>query len=473
LKTDARLRRAFLLPGRGRGSNLVLIMEAELNKLMANPAIRTVTALAADLGVDAFLAGGCLRDLLLGRMANDFDFALGGAWTEFPRRFATETGGSFFWLDEERLQARVVRKGEGGTLVYDFAPLRGAAIEEDLARRDFTINALALPLAGGAECLVDPLHGLADLRGGVVRACCEDAFDDDPLRMLRAVRFAAELGFVIEEETWNAMGRKAPLLERVAAERVRDELFRILVSPGVAASLRQLWLAGLWPVLAPAGVPCGIGTAARGKVSPAVEQRMEDAEGVERGSARLADLFPEEKGRLTEYLDGGVEGGISMLALMKLAAFTGLGEREGALALAARLRLGKRAGRLLELLCTDERALFGILERGPSERARYRFFRDREPAGLAMVIVAAASGAIPESCCADLAAYYLHGFEAAESDLFLGGREVMAILGSGPGEAVGEAMARLREAESSGLVNSREEAREFVKNLLTREGPLR
>jgi poly(A) polymerase len=453
------------LPGSGSGSKLIRIMEFRLKKIMAFEGLRVMAELAAGLGIEAFLVGGALRDSLLGREINDLDLALSGAYAELPSLFAERAGGTFFWLDEARLQARVVVKKGASVLVYDFAPLRGGTIDADLALRDFTVNALAVPLAGESKVVIDPLGGLADLSLGLIRACSLHAFDDDPLRLLRAVRCAAELRFAVAEDTWNVVRNKAGLLGRVAAERVRDELFRTLAAPGVGASLRKLWESGLWREIAPVGVPLP----EHGEVG----RRTDCAEGVARVCAKIARLYPEHKERLAEYLESEAEAGVTMASLMNLAAFLGSGDKGGAASLAERLRLGKQATRVLELLCRDERTLFDLLEREAPERAMHRFYRDREPAGLGMVIAALATGVLSERCVAGLAGYYLCSYQAGEGDLYLAGGEIMNILGTGPGVAVGEAMACLREAEGTGRVGSREEAREFVKNLLTKKESMR
>jgi poly(A) polymerase len=434
------------------------IMNSDLEKIVAGESVRLIAGLAAGFGVDAYLAGGGPRDSLLRRPVNDLDFALGGAWVELPRRFAERWGGRFFWLDEERLQARVVKKSAGDILVCDFAPLRGATIEDDLRLRDFTINALAVPVAGGPAGLIDPSGGLSDLREKMVRACTDTSFDDDPLRLLRALRFAAELGFSVEERTWSALCLKGALLAGVAAERVRDELFRILSAPGVGSSLERLNASGLLralfrPELSPSAIGHAIGCAA------AVERACGGpAQPVEGGGSRL-------KG----YVEAEVESGITMRSLLKLAAFVGYTGEAGASLLAARFRLGRKATRLLAMFCREEGSAFGLPAEGGAERALFRFFRDRHPAGPGLVILALAAGAISPSLASRLFDYYWRNYDPAADDLFLTGAEVMSLLGIGEGEAVGAALAALREAESRGLVNDREEARAFVKNLLTRE----
>src|SRR5208282_5503520 len=122
--------------------------DALLEKVIANDDLRIIAEMAAVLGVDAYLVGGYLRDCLLVRMTKDLDFAFSGAWEELPRSFAARISGTFFWLDEKRLQGRVVKKTGKEASFFDFAPLRGETVMDDIARRDFTINALALPLRG-------------------------------------------------------------------------------------------------------------------------------------------------------------------------------------------------------------------------------------------------------------------------------------------------------------------------------------
>lgn len=435
--------------------------ETGLEKIMEHEELRIIAGMAAELGVDAYLVGGALRDSLLGRETKDLDFAFSGAWEVLPRSFATRISGRFFWLDEERLQGRVVKKTYGEVSFFDFAPLRGGTVTDDLRLRDFTINALALPLTGERWELIDPLAGRDDLQLGIIRSCGLAAFDDDPLRLLRAIRFAAELGFAIEENTWKALCAKTALLKGVAGERVRDELFRTLAAPGCGVSLQRLLDSALWGEIFPA------------QEWGALAEGIPRAEAAERLCMEAGRLLPDSGERLTAYLDREVEAGISLRSLIGLAAFLGSGERGWAAPLAKQLRLGREAGRVLDFFYREEMEVYGLLERSSTERVIYRFFRDREPAGLGKLIIARAAGALSAASFSRMVGYWLGRYEAGEADLFLSGGEIMEILGVPPGQVVGEAMAHLREAEGSGIVNSREEAREFIKNLLTSEAPMR
>jgi tRNA nucleotidyltransferase (CCA-adding enzyme) len=175
----------------------------------------------------AYLVGGSVRDALLQRYRNppDLDFVLPEKAIATAKEFANLYGGGFVILDEQREIARVVF--DQGTL--DLASQEGASLETDLHRRDFTINAIAYNLK--SQQIIDPLGGLADLEQGVLRMVAVKNLDDDPLRLLRAYRQAAQLNFTIEAETQKAIGDRVALLSTVAAERVQAELNYLLVAP--------------------------------------------------------------------------------------------------------------------------------------------------------------------------------------------------------------------------------------------------
>src|SRR6188508_2967540 len=141
---------------------------------------------------EAWVVGGAVRDLLLGRPVLDLDVACLEP-RETARRYAQRFGGAAFPLSERHGAWRVVVDGDEQTV--DFTPLPGT-IEDDLATRDFTLNAIAIPVGGGEPC--DPHGGRADLETRVVRAVSTSVFEDDPVRLLRAVRLEDELGFALE-----------------------------------------------------------------------------------------------------------------------------------------------------------------------------------------------------------------------------------------------------------------------------------
>jgi tRNA nucleotidyltransferase (CCA-adding enzyme) len=181
----------------------------------------------AQLPDGAYLVGGSVRDALLQRykIPLDLDFVLPEKAIATAKRLANLYHGGFVVLDEVRGIARVVF--EQGTL--DLANQEGTSLETDLHRRDFTINAIAYNIK--SQQLVDPLQGLADLEQGVLRMVSIKNLEDDPLRLLRAYRQAAQLNFTLEAKTKKAIAERAFLLKTVAAERVQAELNYLLTAP--------------------------------------------------------------------------------------------------------------------------------------------------------------------------------------------------------------------------------------------------
>src|SRR5262245_66214391 len=180
-------------------------------------------------GEEAWVVGGAVRDQALGRPVVDLDVALREP-QRAARAYARRSGGSPFPLAERHGAWRVAL--DGGVTV-DFTPLPGS-VEEDLATRDFTINAIARPLAGGDP--VDPFSGQTDLKAGALRAVQESVFADDPLRLLRAVRLEDELGVRLDESKERLVREHAQLVTAPAGERILAEPRRL--SPGAIPRAR-------------------------------------------------------------------------------------------------------------------------------------------------------------------------------------------------------------------------------------------
>lgn len=194
-----------------------------------------------------WLVGGAVRDLAMGREVADLDLAMAGDVRAAARRLAEAVDGPMFRLSEEFGAYRVIAPDRSWHA--DINPLRGETIEEDLAARDLTINAMALPLGGGDR--VDPFGGAADLDAGTLRALGAASFADDPLRVLRVARMATELGFVPDADTVTLGRASAPAAAGVAQERVFAELRRILAAADPAAGIGWMDRLGLVASLLP------------------------------------------------------------------------------------------------------------------------------------------------------------------------------------------------------------------------------
>ena len=188
------------------------------------------------------LVGGAVRDGLLGRRPErvDLDLVVPGDAIALSRDLARRFGGSAVVLDGERSIARLVLRG----WTVDLARRLGPDLETDLGRRDYSVNAMALTLAEPPR-LLDPHGGLADLEQGELRALSEANLLDDPLRLLRGIRLASELGFAIEARTWAWICAHHGRLDGVAGERVLAELERIAATATGEQGLARVWSAGL------------------------------------------------------------------------------------------------------------------------------------------------------------------------------------------------------------------------------------
>ena len=188
-------------------------------------------------GYEAYAVGGCVRDSLLGRTPNDWDITTSARPEEtkrlFPRTIDTgiQHGTVTVMMNKEGFEVTTYRiDGEYEDSRHPKEVTFTASLEEDLKRRDFTINAMAYNEQDG---LVDIFGGIRDIKAGVIRCVgnAEERFTEDALRILRAVRFSAQLGYRIEEATRDAIRRLAPSLQRISAERIQTELVKLVTSP--------------------------------------------------------------------------------------------------------------------------------------------------------------------------------------------------------------------------------------------------
>jgi poly(A) polymerase len=209
-----------------------------------------VRAVREAVAGEGWIVGGTVRDALLGRPLRDVDLAVEGDPESAARAVAQSVGGPVFRLSEGFGAWRVIDRRRA--LVFDVSPVQGSTIEEDLAKRDFTVNAMAVPLEGGEP--LDPHGGRADLEARVLRVLGPGAYAEDPLRPLRLARFAAELGFSPEPETERLTRQAAPGVTQASPERVFAELRRLVIADrvleGIALADRLGLVAAVLPELA-------------------------------------------------------------------------------------------------------------------------------------------------------------------------------------------------------------------------------
>jgi poly(A) polymerase len=447
-------------------------------------------------GPATWLVGGVVRDALLGRPLEDLDVAVDGDPRATARTVAKALGGPAFSLSDSFGAWRAL---DGQRRFHvDVSALQGATIEEDLGQRDFTVNAIAVPVGGGDP--VDPHGGEGDLRAGVLRLVSPGAYDDDPLRVLRLVRLAAELGLEPEPETTRLTAAAAPRLSEPSPERTFAELRRLVVSDGALGGLELANRLGVLAAVLPElteleGVEQSrfhhldvLGhtievlrrlvaieadpDAVFGELGPRVSAILEEplADELTRGQAlRLGALFhdvgkPATRGRRD---DGRV-------------TFVGhdrVGE-EIVARVFRRLRTSERLRTFVGRLTREHLRLgFLVHERPLSPRAIHEYLRRCQPVEVEVTVLS----------CADrmaTAAPGQEGWIAAHLEL---GREVMAAalrwrdegppraplpgdelareLDMAPGPELGDLLAELESAVYAGEVSTREEAVAYARRL--------
>jgi len=415
-----------------------------------------ISHLLATQKKQGYIVGGFIRDRLLKRKTNDIDIAVSGDAVATARKVAKEIGGTFVLLDDVNKVARViVTKDEqpgktardqelrGIEWHFDFSSFAGD-IKSDLARRDFTINAMAVELSQFVAAitatkmssrksaatpagkrpplkLIDPFSGREDLKEKVVRAVSEQIFEADAARLLRAVRLAAELGFAIEPSTESLIRRCSPSVTQVPGERVREELLRLLTLPRAAYSLKYLDSLGLLVALIPELAE------GKGVEQPTVhfwdvfEHSLQTVAAVE-FLIRESDWEYSNDDMLTtapwsdaidRHLSQEVSSGGDHKVLLKLggllhdiakprtksiddsgrARFLGHTNQGAAMTanILERLRFSKREIALVESLVYHHlRPVQMANDELPTQRAIYRYFRDTGEAGIDILLLALA-----------------------------------------------------------------------------------
>lgn len=233
-------------------------MEDYLKKLR-NPIYELVGNVADEINVSAYAVGGVVRDMLLGRESKDIDIVTVGSGIELAKAVAKKISpklgvnvyrnfGTAQFTHHEELVEFVGARKESYSHDSRKPHVEDGTLDDDLSRRDFTINALAVALNGTEKGnIIDRFNGLEDLKNKLIRTPLDPdiTFSDDPLRMLRAIRFSSQLRFTIVPETFEAIKRNAYRLEIISRERIADEMNKILLSPQPSIGIKQLDEAGL------------------------------------------------------------------------------------------------------------------------------------------------------------------------------------------------------------------------------------
>jgi poly(A) polymerase len=485
----------------------------EDRKLAIEPAasqlLSEISRLLAKKHIPAYIVGGFVRDTLLGRSTADIDIAVDADALVIGVDVADALDGKFVALDDVNLVGRVILPG--GKWQIDFSTLQGD-IHQDLARRDFTIDAMALELGAGfnTKNIIDPFHGQDDLRRRSIRAVSKAIFEADAVRLLRTVRLAAELDFTIESATERLITQYSQRITGVAGERVREELVRLLNLSGAGSRLFYLDKLGLLTALIPELA------ATKGVEQPqehawdvfdhsiqtvaAMEFVLRESPWEYAGAEVLAAVPWSDK--LKEHFDREISSGSTARSMLKLAALlhdiakpqtkTVEGDRtrflghadigaEKAAAIMEKLRFSNREIQLVSLLIKYHLRPTQMSNAGmPTDRAIYRYFRATGEVGIDLLylcladhLAARAAGlVIPEwrEHCR-LTEYvlekHLNEVTLSAPPKIFDGNDIIRMFQLKPGPKVGELLEELHEAQAAGEVTTREQAVTYIRKLLS------
>ncbi len=471
----------------------------------------------ASNSVNAYIVGGLIRDALLGKAIKDIDLAVEGDTRSIGRKLASSLGGKFVLLDDERDIIRIALRRRDGMVFVDISPINDGILE-DLGRRDFTIDAMAVSLEDisdgfAQESVIDPYGGISDLRVGTIRAVKLSVFVDDPARLIRAPRLAAQHRLNIAEETARQIRHDAHLVFTVAPERVREELLKLLAEQGAMDSIRGMDELGLLCEIIPELTQAKDVTQPKEHYWDVFNHLVETVGQVERilqdqpsGDDYVVDMMPRFD-NMSEHFAEEVSDGHARLTFLKLAGLlhdiakpatrtvesTGrirfLGHHsEGAemtRLILQRLRFSKRAVELLNMMVQHHLRPGQMAQDGelPTGKAIFRFFRDAGDAAIDTLYLnmadylAARGPLLSERQWSDYSLTVGHilreGLERKAPKalpLLVDGHDIMEAFSLSPGPKVGELLSLAQEACADGEIDSKEDALELLRNSLNSGG---
>lgn len=437
---------------------------------------------------EGYLVGGTVRDFLLGKSSCDRDIAIKGA-EQFAQGMAKQFDGTFIVLDELNHIYRVVLKDKVNYL--DISELQGETIEEDLLRRDFTINAIAYDLSSGE--FIDVTGGINDLKQGVLRHIKDENFVDDPLRVLRAFRFAAVTGFEMTAELKTALRKYLPLALNPAPERIHYELMKLFGGVQTAKTLLLMDEFGFLEQI----FPC---VKEMKKVPPNSHHHLDLFHHVVETVRQVEIAYKDAPIEVKEHLDKVDFGGFPRINQLKLAGFlhdigkfstwtveqTGRHrfikhDDVGSKMVVPFLKQWKFSKKQIEYISTMIKYHIYpsnvIIAPDLNEKVMMRYVRKMEDNVVDNIILARADRLsargidVTEEMVKNnldgldkLLNFYLSKRETLEPiPKLLDGKEIMELKGLKPSPKLGEIIKALHESQLNGDILTKDEAVEFVK----------
>lgn len=466
----------------------------------ATMAVDLVSRVNAALdGASAWVVGGAVRDVALGREVNDLDIAVAESPRQSARAVADAMDGFAFELSSEFPTWRA--RDRDGTWQVDLAELRGGDIESDLVLRDFTVGAVAVDLVTGDG--LDPTGGLDDIEAGIIRAAGPESFSQDPLRLMRAARLASQFGWRIEPETV-ALGLKtSPRSAEPAGERILAELCQLMATEDPVIGLNAMDSLGLFETVLPEiGALKGVIQGPNHHLD-VYGHTIEVLQGVLRIESDLETFVGDNAEAVRALLNTELADGISRSTGLRLGAlfhdcakpetrreegdfvtFRGhdVAGAEAIREIFKRLRSSNRLSEYVAALARHHLILgFMVVQRPLSRRQIYSYLTRTDPVSVDVTLLTVAdrlgargSGSIASDemvtghleLASEMVADGLEWHRTGPPAQFLPGNELADQLGIRPGPDLGRIMEELAEARYAGEIDSASEAVEMARRLL-------
>ncbi len=420
-------------------------------KLCANPLMQTLYAFAKAREIQLYLVGGSVRDLLLNRPTTDFDFTLKSNTIQFAKMFADSIRAPFVPLEEQPPTARVIVRTPHlvrTQLSIDFTQFRAASLTDDLRLRDLTINAMAIPLESvmesGCPEVIDPCNGTNDLATRLLRFPSEQVVRDDPLRLMRIYRFAAQLDFEICQKSLGLVQKHQNLLPNVSKERIRDEFLKILNIGKAKIYLQRMLEIGLLA-----------------HVFPNIEQThalWHPLENFEDNPIPESLCFYEDE--INTYLNEelGLEANRQSLIKLCLLLQENLGE------IGKQLRLSRKALQFMKCLVTEYQQL---TDRELTKKEIINFLRTSASDWWGVLLFSAAKHPISAQVLTQIVdTYYEHLLPILKQGRLITGEDLIQEFQLKEGREIGMLLKQIEERQFNGEIRTRAEALAAVEALL-------
>ena len=436
--------------------------------------VRCLHAFAEKRGTQLYLVGGSVRALLLNQTLTDLDFALADDALAFAKAFADKISEAFVKLEEQPPTARIVIRETRFSL--DFAGFRAETLEADLRLRDLTINAMALDLSSllvePAVNLIDPCGGFSDLEDRTLRFPSEGVVIDDPLRLLRVYRFAAQLGFEIPETTIDLIDRHSNRLPQVSSERIRDELIKILNVKSAHTYLHCMDATRLLSQVIPEIEEI------RGLGQNTLDHSLFGLEMFE--TKPIPDSLQSYQPQIETYLCEELVYGLCRRQILKLALLLHSSGTDTAVQAANRLQLGRKAAQLMRCFVQNHLYLMDLIDSDSQieRRAAIRFLRNAGDDWLGVLLLFYANlrvldGDMPQvdELMKQIAnQYYGEISSIIERGRLITGDDILQTFGRMPGLKIGRILRHIEDLQFEGEIQTPEEALEAARMFLQSYG---